>query len=297
MTPAVVTRSLGRRYGRMWALRDCSLAIPAGRVVAVVGPNGAGKTTLLNLLVGFLAPSEGEVRVFDQPPVNRASFLSRVGFVAQNAPLYRDFNGRDLLHLGRRLNPTWDDTRARRRLATAKVPLDRKVSKLSGGQHAQLALALAIGKQPDLLILDEPLASLDPLARREFLQTLMTIAAEGTTVILSSHLVGELARVCDYLMVVAGGRLRLAGELDKLLEQHRWVVGPSGDAAHLPDHAQVILGSDNDRLCRKLVRTQQPLFNPALVTSPVDLEDLVLAYLEADAQAPGDSRPALAVRP
>jgi ABC-2 type transport system ATP-binding protein len=206
--------------------------------------------------------------------------LARVGFVAQDAPLYRDFTAADHLRMGRHLNRTWHEDAARDRLIAADVPLDRRASTLSGGQRAQLALALAVGKGPELLLLDEPLASLDPLARREFLQSLMATAASGTTVMLSSHLIGELARVCDFLIVITGGRLRLAGDLDELLAQHRWVVASNDDATHLPSAVGVVAVYRQDRNTRLLVRTTDPLLNPAFITKPVDLEDLVLAYLE-----------------
>jgi ABC-2 type transport system ATP-binding protein len=295
VTSAVQTRSLGCRFGDLWALRDCTFELPAGRVAAVVGPNGAGKTTLLNLLVGLLTPSEGEAKVFDETPHDTASFLAQVGFVGQDAPLYQDFSAADHLRMGRRLNPKWDDDAARDRLIAAEVPLERRASTLSGGQRAQLALALAVGKGPVLLVLDEPLASLDPLARREFLQSLMTTAASGTTVVLSSHLIGELARVCDFLIVIAGGRLRLAGDLDDLLEQHHWIVASTYDAAHLPSGVDVVTTYKQDQNTRLLVRTTDPLLNPGLITKPVDLEDLVLAYLETKPSS-GNAAPSPQVR-
>jgi ABC-2 type transport system ATP-binding protein len=284
---AVQTRSLGCRFGDLWALRDCTFELPAGRVAALVGPNGAGKTTLLNLLVGLLAPSEGEAKVFDEIPDDSPSFLPRVGFVAQDAPLYGDFSAEDHLRMGRHLNPTWHEDVARDRLITAEVPLQRRASTLSGGQRAQLALALAVGKGPDLLILDEPLASLDPLARRTFLQSLMNTAAGGATVMLSSHLISDLAHVCDFLIVIVGGRLRLAGDLDNLLAQHRWLVTSTEDAARLPSGVDVVIIHKQDRTTRLLVRTTEPLLNPGLITKSVDLEDLVLAYLETKTSALG----------
>ena len=162
MTPAVQARSLGRRFGDLWALRDCTFELPAGRVAAVVGPNGAGKTTLLNMLVGLVRPSEGEAKVFDETPGDTPAFLARVGYVAQDTPLYGDFSAADHLSMGRHLNPTWHEQLARDRLLAAEVPLERRASTLSGGQRAQLALALAVGKGPDLLVLDEPLGQLGP---------------------------------------------------------------------------------------------------------------------------------------
>jgi ABC-2 type transport system ATP-binding protein len=281
VTVAVSTHELGCRFGELWALRDCTFELPAGRVAAVVGPNGAGKTTLLNLLVGLLPPSSGAAQVFGEIPDDTQSFLRRVGFVAQDAPLYRDFSATDHLRMGEHLNPTWRDDVARDRLLAAEVPLDRPASTLSGGQRAQLALALAIGKEPDLLILDEPLASLDPIARRDFMQSLMSTSATGATVMLSSHLISDLAHVCDFLIVIVGGRIRLVGDIDDLLAQHRWVVASTDDAARLPAGVDVVIAYDQERVSRLLVRAADPLLNPALVTKSVDLEDLVLAYLEA----------------
>jgi ABC-2 type transport system ATP-binding protein len=281
VTSAVEARGLQFRYGSFRALRDISLSLPVGSVVALVGPNGAGKTTLLNLLVGLLPHAEGELTVFGRAPASDPDFLTRIGFVAQDCPLYKNFTANDCLRFGRELNPRWDDSVARARLDAAKVPRDRRVGRLSGGQRAQVALSLAVAKRPDLLLLDEPLASLDPLARREFLQALMGIAAAtGVTVVMSSHLIGELARVCDYLVVIADGELRLAGDLDELLEEHRWVGGSNEDTTRLPGTVDVVVRSQHERHARVLVRTTEPLLNPALTISPVDLEDLALAYLE-----------------
>jgi len=284
---AVDAVSLGRRYGDFWALRNCSLRLPSGSITALVGPNGAGKTTLLNLLVGLLSPSEGELTVCGRRPGSNPDFLAKVGFVAQDCPLYKEFTGEDMLRFGRQLNPRWDDAIARDHLQAAGVPLNRRAGRLSGGQKAQVALALAVAKRPDILVLDEPLASLDPLARREFLQGLMDVAAStGLTVVMSSHLIGELARVCDHLLVIADGQLRLAGDLDELLAEHRWVAGSPEDTAHLPRAVRIIVESHHDRHSRMLVRTTEPLLDPALTTSAVDLEDLVLAHLAAPRRSP-----------
>jgi ABC-2 type transport system ATP-binding protein len=253
----------------------------------LVGPNGAGKTTLLSLLVGLLPASEGDLRVVGLEPSSRAEFLAVVGFVAQDCPLYREFSVSDLLRFGRSMNPTWDDGLARSRLATAEVPLERRAGKLSGGQRAQVALALAVAKRPKVLLLDEPLASLDPLARRHFLQTLIeSVTSTGITVVMSSHLIGELARVCDHLLVIRDGRLSLAGELDQLRSEHHWVAGPADQTMRLPEGVQVLRKSRHDRHCRLLVRTTEPLLNPELTVGPVDLEEMVLAYLERPAPQP-----------
>jgi ABC-2 type transport system ATP-binding protein len=284
---AIETSSVGRRYGQFWALRDATLSLPAGSITALVGPNGAGKTTLLNLLVGLLPPSDGELRVAGLKPSSRAEFLALVGFVAQDCPLYQEFSVRDLLRFGRSMNPTWDDDLAHSRLAAAEVPLTRRAGKLSGGQRAQVALAIAVAKRPKVLLLDEPLAALDPLARRDFLQTLIeSVSSTGITVIMSSHLVGELARVCDHLVVIRDGRLYLAGELDELRSEHHWVAGPGDQTTRLPAGVHVVSRSRYERHSRLLVRTTEPLLNPAVTVDPVDLEEMVLAYLERSAMPP-----------
>jgi ABC-2 type transport system ATP-binding protein len=281
---AIVTVGAGHRYADFWALRDCTLSLPAGSITAVVGPNGAGKTTLLNMLVGLVPASEGELRVGSAQPSTKPEFLARVGFVAQDCPLYKEFTVADMLRFGRAMNPSWDDALARDRISAADVPLSRPAGKLSGGQRAQVALALAIAKRPRILLLDEPLAALDPLARREFLKTLLDSAtATGMTVMMSSHLVGELARVCDHLVVIRDGRLRLAGELDGLLAEHLWVAGSPEDTSRMPAGVEVLSRSPHERHTTLLVRTREPLLNPALTISSVDLEELVLAYLELGA--------------
>jgi ABC-2 type transport system ATP-binding protein len=278
---AIETMGTGRRYGDLWALQDCTVSLPAGSITALVGPNGAGKTTLLSMLVGLLPASAGQLRVDGSTPSSHSDFLARVGFLAQDCPLYKEFSVADMLHFGRAMNPSWDDALARGRIAAAEVPLTRRAGALSGGQRAQVALALAVAKRPRVLLLDEPLAALDPLARREFLKTLLDSAsATGMTVLLSSHLIGELARVCDHLVVLRDGRLRIAGEIDELLAEHQRVAGSREDTARLPAAVEVLTRSAHERHATLLIRTRQPLLNPALTSSPVDLEELVLAYLE-----------------
>jgi ABC-2 type transport system ATP-binding protein len=281
VSTAIETAGAGRRYGDLWALRECTLSLPAGSITAVVGPNGAGKTTLLNLLVGLLPASEGQLHVAGAQPSTEPGFLARVGFLAQDCPLYKEFTVADLLRFGRAMNPGWDDRLARSRLTAAEVPLRRRAGQLSGGQRAQVALALAVAKRPQVLLLDEPLAALDPLARREFLKTMIDSAAATTiTVMMSSHLVGELARVCDHLVVIRDGRVRLAGEIDQLLSEHHWAAGSPDQTARMPAGVEVLSRSRHERHDTLLVRSPQPLLNPALTVTPVDLEDLVLAYLE-----------------
>ena len=285
---AVQTVELGKRYGRHDALAACTLQIPAGSVVALVGPNGAGKSTLLHLVAGLLRPSAGSVRVFDRDPATDTELLPRIGLVAQDAPLYPTFSVHDTLRLGRALNPRWEDGPARERLAQLGIDLGQKVGSLSGGQRAQVALALALGKRPELLLLDEPLASLDPLARRELMQTLMETVADGDlTVVLSSHLIVDLERVCDRLVVVANGDLRLADDIDALLAQHRIVVG-ARPTAPIAGVAEIIDETTTGAHATMVVRTDGPILDPQWEVEPIGLEDLVLAYLsQAHAPEPG----------
>jgi ABC-2 type transport system ATP-binding protein len=283
VTAALRTQRLAKRYARTWALRDCTLSLPQGRVVALVGPNGAGKTTLLQLAVGLIKPTAGTVEVLGAP-VDRAGVALRaqVGFVAQEHPLYRGFTVADLLHLGRSLNPSWDQALAQQRLAALGVPLDRRAGKLSGGQQVQVALTLALAKRPRLLVLDEPVANLDPLARRDFLRALMdAVAAEGLTVLLSSHVIAELERVCDHLVLLREGRVRLAADIDDLLASHRLLVGPRCSDEELAAIPGLLRATSGARHTNLLVRTNGAVeLHPRWQAHEVSLEELVLAYLE-----------------
>jgi ABC-2 type transport system ATP-binding protein len=213
--------ALGKRYGRAWALRECTLAIPAGRVAALVGPNGAGKTTLLNLAVGLTAPSAGEVTVLGGRRAGSPAALDGIAFVAQDTPLYKNLPVADMIYITRSLNRRFDQPYARARLAELGIPLKRKAGKLSGGQQAQLALTLALARRPRLLVLDEPVAMLDPVARHDFMATVLTAAsASGVSVLLSSHVLTELERVANYLILLSQGQVRLAGDVDDLLAAH-----------------------------------------------------------------------------
>jgi ABC-2 type transport system ATP-binding protein len=295
---ALQTTGLGKRYGRLWALRDCTLALPVGRVAALVGPNGAGKTTLLHLIAGLARPDAGEVQVLGQAPGDNTRLLARVGFVAQETPLYRDFTAADLVTMGGKLNGRWDADLALARLTRLGIPLDRPAGKLSGGQQAQVALALALAKRPDLLLLDEPVASLDPLARREFLQALMgAVADDGTTVLLSSHLVADLERVCDYLIVLHTARVQVLGTIEEVLAHHRVLVGPRREVGPIGGVAAVVRESHTGKQTTLLVRTAGPIHDPAWTVDDVSLEDLVLAYLaNSDAGTlPGPERLEMAV--
>ena len=217
----IETAGLGKRYRSTWALRECTLAVPAGCVAALAGPNGAGKTTLLNLAVGLAEPTAGGVSVLGGRPAGSPAALDGIAFVAQDTPLYKNLPAADLLHLTRNLNRRFDQEYAETRLAELGIPLKRRAGKLSGGQQAQLALTLALARRPRLLALDEPVAMLDPIARHDFMATVMTAtAADGVSVLLSSHVLTELERVADYLILLSRGRVRLAGEVDDLLATH-----------------------------------------------------------------------------
>ncbi len=282
MSAVVEARGLGKRYGKRWALRDCTLSVPAGRVVGLVGPNGAGKTTLLQLAVGLLAPSAGSLEVLGEGAGAGPAQLARIGFVAQDAPLLPGLSVADHLRAGAWLNPGWDRDLAERRIQGLGLDPGQRAAKLSGGERAQLALTLALAKRPELLILDEPVASLDPLARREFLQGLMEAAAErAVSVIMSSHLVADLERVCDYLIVLVGSRVRVAGEVDTLLATHHHLSGPRRDPDALPASQRVIAESHTDKQSIYLVRTDEPILDPAWTVRPVTMEDLVIAYMSS----------------
>jgi ABC-2 type transport system ATP-binding protein len=297
MTAVLEVSDLGKRYRRRWALRDCNLAIPAGYVVGLVGPNGAGKSTLLNLAVGLLTPTTGTIRVLGGRPADGAR-LDRIGFVAQDAPVYARLSVANHLRAGAWLNPRWDAEQARLRIEQLGLDLRQRAGSLSGGQRAQLALTLALAKRPELLLLDEPVAGLDPLARREFLAGLMeTVAANGTGVVLSSHLIADIERVCDYLIVMTASRIRVAGEVSALLASHRRVSGPRRDPVTLPADQEVIEESHTGRQSTLLIRTSAPVHDPAWTVRPVSLEDLVLAYMGRSGETGAAYRPGLGVAP
>src|SRR5262249_26442962 len=280
MSAVIQTSGLGKAYWRTWALRDCTLAIPAGRVVGLVGPNGAGKTTLLSLAVGLLAPTCGTISVLGQRPAAGPAQLARAGFVAQDTPVYARMTVADHLRLGGWLNPGWDHALTQRQVAQVGLDLRQRAGSLSGGQRARLAPPRALAKRPDLLMLDEPVASLDPLARREFLRGLMEAVAEhGVSVVLSSHLVADLERVCDYLVVLVASRVRGTGEVSALLASHHRLPGPRRDPGALPAGQEVIEESHTDKQSPLLVRTDQPVHDPSWTVTPVSLEDLVLGYM------------------
>jgi ABC-2 type transport system ATP-binding protein len=283
MTSVLAARGLTKLYGRHRALSDCTLDIPPGRVVGLVGPNGAGKTTLLQLAVGMLTPTAGTIEVLGGRPASGPAQLARIGYVAQDTPTYAGLTVGDHLRMGAHLNPGWDAELARQRIERLGLAPERPAGRLSGGQRAQLALTMAVAKRPELLILDEPVASLDPLARREFLQSLMEFTADtGAGVILSSHVVADLERICDHLIVLADSRVLVAGDVDDLLDSHPRLVGLRRDPELLPAGAEVIQASHSERQSTLIVRRTGPIDDGMWDSERLDLEDLVLAYMQKE---------------
>ncbi|HEX3900245.1 MAG TPA: ABC transporter ATP-binding protein [Mycobacteriales bacterium] len=279
-TPTLTATGLGKRYGRKWALRGCTVEIPAGRVAGLVGPNGAGKTTLLHCAVGLLAATEGSVTVLGGRPAADVEQLGKVGFLAQDAPVYGSLSIADHLKFGARMNPKWDGEFARDRIDQLGLDPKQRAGKLSGGQRAQVALTLALAKRPEVLVLDEPVAALDPLARRDFLATLASYVAEhGIGVIMSSHLLADLERVCDFLVLVSAARVQLADDVDDLLATHRRIIGPRRDLTTLPGDQHVVWESHTDKQTTAVVRATGPIHDPAWQVEELSLEDVVLAYM------------------
>ncbi len=291
----IEARALGKRWGSTWALRECTLAIPEGHVAALDGPNGAGKTTLLTLAVGLTDPTAGTVAVLGGTRAGSPAALDGIAFVAQDAPLYKNLSVADMLHLTRNLNRHFDQGYAEARLSELGIPLQRKAGKLSGGQAAQLALTLALARRPRLLVLDEPMAMLDPLARHDFMANVMTaMADDGVSVVLSSHVLAELERVADYLILLAGGSVQVAGEVDELLACHRVLTGPAAEADSFAGRLGVVHARRGEAQAHLMIRTNgntDPV-PPGWETHRVSLEELVLSYLREPGAAalPGPTR-------
>ena len=278
--PVIRTRGLSKQYRTVTALSDCSITVPEGRISALIGPNGAGKTTLLRLLAGLARPTAGEARVLGSVPRQDPAFLADIGFLAQDNPLYRRMSAEDHIGIGAHLNPRWDAASVRQRLGDLRIRLDQPVGTLSGGQRAQVALALTLAKQPRLLLLDEPVAALDPLARRNFLGLLAeAVAAGGLTVVVSSHLVVDLERVCDHMIQLCESRVQLCGDIDELLASHTMLVGPSKDTGAIERTHAVVQATRTPRQTRLLVRLNGPVTDPAFEASDVSFEELVLGYM------------------
>jgi ABC-2 type transport system ATP-binding protein len=284
MTAAIETRGLSKRYRKVTALTDCAITVPEGRISALIGQNGAGKTTLLRVLAGLARPSGGDVAVLGGTPCQDPAFLAGIGFVAQEIPLYRRLSAADHIAVGAHLNPRWDADSVRQRLISLNIPPSQKVGTLSGGQRAQVALSLALAKRPRLLLLDEPVASLDPLARRQFLARLAeAVAAGGLTVVLSSHLVADLERVCDHLILLAASQVQLCGDIDTLLAEHQVLIGPRKDTTAIERDHTLVQAVRTARQTTLLIRRNGPVIDPAFETADVGLEELVLGYMGQDA--------------
>ena len=284
MTTVIQTRGLVKRFRRVTALSDCDVVVPEGRICALIGPNGAGKTTLLRLLSGLARPTAGKVSVLGSTPGQDPAFLAGVGFLAQEIPLYRRFTAEEHISIGAHLNRRWDAALVRDRLTSLNIPLDRAAGSLSGGQRAQLALTLTLAKKPRLVLLDEPVAALDPLARRHFLATLAdAVAGDGLTVVLSSHLVADMERVVDHLILLSASRVQLSGDIGALLAEHHVLVGPRKDTAAIARTHTIVQSLHTPRQTTLLIRGNAPVIDPAWESSGVGLEEMVLAYMGQDA--------------
>ncbi|MEU9239349.1 ABC transporter ATP-binding protein [Streptomyces sp. NPDC048385] len=281
MTPVLEARNLGRRYGGRQALTDCNLSIPQGRVIGLVGPNGAGKSTLLNLACGLITPTAGTIEVLGSRPAANPAHLAKVGFVAQDTPVYAELSVADHLKMGAKLNPAWDARLAQRRIEQIGLDPRQKAGRLSGGRRAQLALTLAAAKRPELLIFDEPAAALDPLARRGFLENLMEFVTDlAAGAILSSHALDDVERVCDYLIVLAESRVQLAGDVRDLLANHRRLTGSREALSKLPSGLDIIRADQTGHKGTVIVRTDGRRLDEGPWTAEnLELDELVLAYM------------------
>lgn len=279
---AIETKGLGKRYRSFWALKDCNINVPKGSVSALVGPNGAGKTTLLKLLVSLSSPTTGTANVLSRDPSQSPQYLSEIGYLAQEIPMYSQLNAKDHIAMGQHLNTRWDSELASQRLNELSIPLDRPVGKLSGGQRAQVALGLALAKKPKLLLLDEPVAALDPLARVDFLKSLahaVTDANGELTVVMSSHLLADLERVCDHIIILAASETQLCDGIETVLKSHKLLVGKRRDSVNSA-HYTIIQQTDTPRETALLVRLKDNNFHdPHWQIRNVDIEEIVLAYM------------------
>ncbi|GAA2243593.1 ABC transporter ATP-binding protein [Streptomyces amakusaensis] len=288
LPPALGAENLTKKYGRRGrpALSGVNLAVPSGRVIGLVGPNGAGKSTLLHLACGLTEPSAGSLTVLGSRPAASASHLARVGFVAQNTPVYGSLTVAEHLRLGASMNPSWDPALAQRRIGEAGLDPARKAGQLSGGQRAQLALTVAAAKRPELLIFDEPAAALDPLARQGFLRNLLEFVRElGASAVLSSHLLGDIEQVCDYLIVLCDARVQVAGETRDLLAEHARLVAPRAAFDRLPAGVEMISAEHRGPHGSAIVRARGLSALPPYRVEPVSLEELVLGYMARAAGA------------
>jgi ABC-2 type transport system ATP-binding protein len=285
MTPALSAWNLGKRFHRVWGLRECTLTIPEGAIVGLVGPNAAGKSTLLALAAGLLAPSEGSLAVLGRDPRAEPAVLTEVGFLPQGAPLYRSFTVSQAIEFTKRTNLCWDAEIVAGPLA--RFDSAAKVGSLSTGSRTQLALALALGTRPRLLLLDEPFAGLDPFACREFLQLLMDgVAVLSPTVVIASHVMADIERVCDEVVLLAEGRVRVEGLVESLLESHRILMGPRRPIGAIRGVREIVRERHVGRQATLLVRVDGPILDPSWTVERVGLEELLLAYISFDRLQP-----------
>jgi len=284
---ALETTGLGKRYGRVWGLQDCTLHLPRGRIVALVGPNGAGKSTLLRMVVGLSTPSTGALTVFGYSPQQKAAeVIRRIGYLDQERPQYGFLRVEEILRLGKELNPGWDKALAHRHVAELEIPLRARMATLSVGQQAQVAMTMCLAKRPPMLVLDEPVAALDPLARHQLMGLLLgTVAEEGTTVLLSSHVISDLEAVCDYIVILRRSTVAVADDLDHLVGSHRLLVGSDPEAlSTLPSSTHIIATATTGRQMDVLVRTEERIDDPGWDVREPTLEEIVLAYLRSGSQ-------------
>lgn len=279
----IQTNKLGKRYGSLWALHDCSVMVPRGSLTSLIGPNGAGKSTLLKLLAGFIAPSTGELSVKGMIPQQTSQFLGHIGYLAQEIPLYEALSIEDHIKLGRNMNSRWDVAGMRKRLMDLGLPFNQPVGKLSGGQRAQVGLALAMAKRPDILLLDEPVAALDPLARHDFLASLAhSVAETGTTVIMSSHLLSDLEYISDRMIILAKGKTQLCDSVDNILANHKVLVGKRVNHYTTEDDFVIVNETHTERQTTLLVHITKPIASTRWEVREPSLEDIVLAYMGQD---------------
>lgn len=290
---AIETNGLGKSYRSFWALNNCTITVPKGEVTALIGPNGAGKTTLLKLLAGLSRPSAGMLTMLGQAPAQTTEYLSQIGYLAQEIPLYDTLSAQDHLAIGAHMDAHWDNDLALKRLNELRIPLDRPVGKLSGGQRAQVGLAVTLAKKPKLLLLDEPVAALDPLARTDFLASLtqaVTDANGDLTVIMSSHLLDDLERICDNVIILAAGETQLCDSIEHTLETHKLLVGAPDKSLDDPGY-KVVKAVRSATATHLLVKLNAPsLQAPGWHMRDVDIEEIVLAYMSQSRDAVKNER-------